>query len=202
MRIGLFPLAAKPYHAGHHAMVEAAASSNDKVLLFVSTSDRKRKGEFPILGKDMMYIWKNEIEKILPNNVEVYYGGSPVRNVYDTLVTAEEDPNNTDTYVVYSDPVDTAQNYPEANLHKYCGNLRGEGRCILAAEESPESFTRGVGTPNISGTAIRAMLQNGDKAGFDSVMPAGLNSDNVFNILTQQTQSEVFLRSYIKAILK
>ena len=36
MKIGLVPVSAKPYHAGHHALVELAASQNDKVLLFVS----------------------------------------------------------------------------------------------------------------------------------------------------------------------
>ena len=98
MNIGLFPLAAKPYHAGHHAMVEAAASENDKVILFVSTSDRKRKGEFPILGADMTRVWKEEIEKILPGNVEVRYGGSPVRNVYAELEAA----NNGNTWENYN----------------------------------------------------------------------------------------------------
>ena len=47
MRIGLVPMAAKPYHAGHHALVTAAAKENDKVLLYISLSDRKRKGELP-----------------------------------------------------------------------------------------------------------------------------------------------------------
>ncbi len=53
MRIGLVPVSAKPYHIGHHALVTRAAEENDQVLLFVSTSDRKRKGEVPILGADM-----------------------------------------------------------------------------------------------------------------------------------------------------
>ena len=28
MKIGLVPMAAKPYHAGHHALVERAAAEN------------------------------------------------------------------------------------------------------------------------------------------------------------------------------
>ena len=66
MKIGLIPMAAKPYHAGHHALVTAAAGENDEVILYISLSDRKRKGEVPIYGADMQTVWKEEIEKILP----------------------------------------------------------------------------------------------------------------------------------------
>ena len=53
MKIGLVPMSAKPYHAGHHMLVELAALSevtdevvdlqmpvNDKVIVFVSFSSR------------------------------------------------------------------------------------------------------------------------------------------------------------------
>lgn len=200
MKIGLVPVSAKPYHAGHHSLVTKAASENDKVILFVSTSNRHRKGEFPIDGADMSRIWREELEGIMPGNVEIQYGGSPVRKVYETLGMAS-DSGSPDTYVVYSDPVDTAQNYPESNLKKYCGELRASGQCLLAAEEDPSGFTRGEGTPNISGTKVRDMLDRGDFEGFSAAMPAGVNGQNVFNILTKKAQNEKVLRSYIKTIL-
>lgn len=202
MKIGLVPVSAKPYHAGHHALVEMAAAENDLVKLFVSTSDRRRKGEFPILGDDMVRVWKEELEGVMPGNVVIEYGGSPVRKVYDALGEADKDPTNEDTLVVYSDPVDTAQNYPENHLEKYCPTLRAAGQCILAAEQNPGAFTRGVGTPNISGTKVRQMLEMGDFEGFAAAMPRGVNAQNVFNILARKTQSEQILRSYIKALLK
>ncbi len=202
MKIGLVPVSAKPYHAGHHALVSMAAGENDKVILFVSTSDRKRKGQFPILGTDMIRVWQEELEKIMPSNVEIEYGGSPVRKVWDTLGTASENPDNQDTYVVYSDPVDTAQNYPETSLEKYCNDLRASGQCVLAAEENPSAFTRGEGTPNISGTAVREMLQGGDLQGFSAAMPAGVDSKNIFDILTQgRVQQESLLRNLIRATI-
>ena len=40
MRVGIVAGSFKPYHAGHHAMVEKAAKENDKVELFVSLSSR------------------------------------------------------------------------------------------------------------------------------------------------------------------
>ena len=183
-KIGLVPISAKPYHAGHHALVMNAASENDLVKLFVSTSDRMRKGEFPITGDSMEKIWAQELEAVMPGNVEIEYGGSPVRKVYDTLGAADTDTNNTDTFVVYSDPVDTAQNYPEKNLEKYCPTLRSSGQCLLAAEENPAAFTRGQGTPDVSGTKVREMLQSGDFEGFSAAMPSGVNAQNIWNILT------------------
>ena len=200
MKIGLVPVSAKPYHAGHHALVTKAADENDEVILFVSTSDRHRKGEFPIDGADMARIWREELEKIMPGHVEVQYGGSPVRKVWDTLGIAN-DSESPDTYVVYSDPTDTAQNYPESSLKKYCGDLRTSGQCLLAAEEDPGGLTRGEGTPNISGTKVRTMLQQGDFDGFSAVMPAGVNGQKIFDILTKKGVQEQLLRTYIRNIL-
>ena len=85
MKIGLVPLSAKPYHAGHHYLVEMAANANDKVVIFASTSDRRRPNEYPISGESMKKIWVNEILPILPSNVDVVFGGSPVRKVYETI---------------------------------------------------------------------------------------------------------------------
>ena len=85
MKIGLVPVSAKPYHAGHHYLIETAASKNDKVIVYASTSDRKRKGEFPVSGRVMQDIWVNEILQLMPENVDVVFGGSPVRKVYEAI---------------------------------------------------------------------------------------------------------------------
>jgi len=199
MRVGLVPISAKPYHAGHHALVRAASKENDKVMLFVSVSDRLRRNEFPIYGDDMLRVWKEELEKIMPENVEIEYGGSPVRKVYEELGNAN-DLLERDTYTVYSDPEDTAKNYSEAALQKYCGDLRSSGQCRLAAEENPAAFTRGIGTPDISGTAVREMLKAGDIESFSRVMPTGVDIENIFSILTKQINEE-WLRSYIRTII-
>ena len=69
----------------------------------------------------------------------------------------------------------------------------------MAAEENPEMFTRGKGTPNISGTAVREMLEAKKFKEFAAAMPEGVNSQNIFNILTQNTrQNESLLRSLIR----
>ena len=105
MRIGLVPMAAKPYHAGHDGLVRLAANECDAVKVFVSTSDRKRPGEIPIYGEDMHSVWTKFIEPSLPGNVEVYYVTVPVTAVYKELEKAEAD-ESLDTFVIYSDSED------------------------------------------------------------------------------------------------
>ena len=57
MRVGIVAGSFKPYHKGHHEMVKIAASENDRVIFFVSTSDRVKKGQHPLYGSDMRKTW-------------------------------------------------------------------------------------------------------------------------------------------------
>jgi len=199
MKIGLVPMSAKPYHIGHHALAEMAASQNDRVILFVSLSDRKRKGQVPIMGSHMEDIWQTEIEPVLPPNVEVVYGGSPVRKVYEELERANVS-NSDHIYRVYSDPVDTARNYPETNRIKNFRNLYQRGQVIFAAEENPSQFTRGAGTPNISGTAMRNALECGNKEEFKAGLPDGVDKERIYMMLCPLRQEHT-LRHLIRSIL-
>ena len=199
MNIGLVPMAAKPYHAGHHWLVEKAAGENDRVIVFVSVADRKRKGEFPILGKDMQRVWKEEIEPIMPGNVEVRYGGAPVQKVYQEIGDAAE-ADSTDTFFVYSDATDTGKNYPEKNRIKYMEPLYGQGQVKFPAEDNPGGFTRGEGSPNVSGTAMRTALETCNIEDFRKGMPDGVDAENVANILCGQVQ-EALLRYYIQNLI-
>jgi hypothetical protein len=206
MKIGLIPVSAKPYHIGHHALVTRAASENDQVLLFVSTSDRKRKGELPILGTDMERIWHEEIEKILPGNVMVAYGGSPVQKVYGVLEGAEEEVLDKgdidDIYTIYSDPSDTQINYSAGQRAKYFPMAYAAGNVIFAAEEDPASFTRGGGTPDISGTGVRQTLQSCDFDAFSKSLPDGMDKKKIFNILCPSIKNEALMREYIKYMIR
>ena len=204
--IGLIAMSAKPYHAGHDGLVRWAANENDIVYLFVSLSDRKRPGEVPILGKDMDLIWKSQIEPSLPGNVKVDYGGSPVAKVYKILGDANLE-GSTDTFTVYSDPVDLAQNYPESSLNKYAGDIWQQGQIVLTP------IDRSM-TVNVSGTKMRQYLSSGDKDAFVANLPSQIDGEAVWNILSQskdvsdkpkkstrKTKSENLLRTYIKTLL-
>lgn len=164
-------MSGKPYHVGHDAMVRQASKQCDRVLLFVSTSDRARPGETPILGKDMEQIWKQFIQPTLPRNVEVAYGGSPVGHVWKALGKANED-GSEDTYVIFADAADLAQNFTENLLKKYCGNLFDAGQVKLEATERA-----------FSGTQMRAYLSSGDKESFIKHLPSQVDGEAVWNVL-------------------
>jgi citrate lyase synthetase len=167
--IGLVPMAAKPYHAGHDGLVRIAAQENDEVLLFVSLSDRDE-----VSGEAMGQIWKTMIEPTLPTNVKVAYGGSPVGNVYKVLGDADKEQSE-DVFSVYSDPTDIQENYK--TLDKYAGNLMAKGQVKLRPVER-------TSTVDVSGTKMRQLLAQGDKKAFISMLPKGIDGGKVWDLLT------------------
>ena len=188
--IGLVPMSAKPFHEGHMFLIRKAADQCKKVTVFVSVSDRKRKGEITIFGEDMKYIWKNILEKSIKEyypNVDFEYGGSPVRKVYEKLEEANIKRSG-EVYSVYSDAEDTMKNYSHAERAKYFEDLYNSGEVVFPAEQSPESFMRGEGSPNVSGKLMRSYLSNAseDKFLFLDSLPQEINNDDkeeIFNIL-------------------
>lgn len=195
-KIALVPMAAKPYHAGHHALLKKAAAENEIVNLYISITDRARPNEFIIRGKDMTRVWQNYLEPILPSNVTPIYVKNPVREVYKELELAENSNVNEDIYMVYSDPQDTASNYPESYRQKYFPQLYNSGHVQFAAECDEPGCTRGVGTPDISGTVMRKYLENGDFPAFAKLLPAGADARAIYDIL----HGESTVREYVKAI--
>ena len=193
MNIGLIGGSYKPCHAGHFELIMRASKENDEVHLYVSTSDRKRKGEFPIMGSDMETIWKDHLEPILPSNVIVEYGGSPVAKIYKELEIANLN-ESSNMYKIYSDPEDMENNYPENSLTKYAKNLYLNGQIVLVPTER-------TSTVNISGTQMRQFLQACDKDSFLSMLPQGVNKEEIWKILSKKVTNEIILRKYIKFII-
>lgn len=178
MKVGLIAMSGKPVHAGHYRLIEIAAKENDEVLVFVSTSDRKRPGELIIKGDDMLKIWKLYIEPSLPNNVTVEYGGSPIRKVWETLGEANEEGSD-DTYVIYSDPEDMQNNFPPGSFEKYAPDLYNRRQIVL------EPIHRSS-TINISGTKMRSFLVKGEMEEFIDHLPKPVQGHGreIWNILS------------------
>jgi hypothetical protein len=176
-RYALIAMSAKPYHAGHDGLIRVAAAESDVVKLYVSTSDRTRKGELPVSGTTMAEIWQRFIEPSLPDNVEIEYGGSPVRKVYEFL-GAENEAGSEDTYVIYSDPEDIAKSFPAGSLEKYMGDLYNKGRIIL------EPIQR-TSTVDVSGTKMRHWLETGNSEAFIKHLakPLQVNGEEIWKML-------------------
>jgi hypothetical protein len=181
MKHGLIGLSAKPYHRGHDSLVRIGLKECDDVSVFVSTSDRVRPGEAPVLWRDMGPLWQRHIQPSLGERAKVMYGGSPIRHIYETI-GKENDAGSEDTYVIYSDPEDLEKNFPPRAMEKYAGDLYAKGRIIL------EPVQR-TATCQVSGTQMREWLAEGAVGPFTSHLPACLPPTE-----TWQAMRETFLR--------
>ena len=195
MKIGLLPVSAKPYHAGHDGLVRIASNENDSVLLFVSTTDRARSGELRVSGDTMQTIWWDYIEPTLPQNVTPDYGGVPVAKVYAELEKAEAE-GSTDTYVIYSDEEDILK-YTDEALNKSAPNLFANGQIERRGISRSE-------TVQVSGTEMREFLEDNDVVGFIALLPPAIqkNGKEIFDMLQDEIVGESLLRRYVKTILE
>jgi hypothetical protein len=169
MRVGLVPMSAKPMQRGHYDLIERAVSECDHVIVYVSMGDRKRPGEFPIFGADMLKIWRTYIEPTFSDEVEVEYVTSPVGSVFKQLGAEDEryKAGDTDvaTYVIYAGEDDAATNFPAASLKRYAGSLHAADMIdVTHVARSP-----------YSGTSMRAYLSAGDAKKFKASLPEVLD---------------------------
>lgn len=173
--IGLVPMSAKPFHEGHMSLIRKAADECKSVTVFVSTSDRKRKGEITIFGEDMRYIWENILIKYLPDNVMCEYGGSPVRKVYEKLDEGKKPQNIANTYAIYTG---------EEDKNRYNAKYYAD----IIDRVFIRTMSRGEDTMAISGTLMRSYLSNAseDKFLFLDGLPreiSDVDKEEIFNIL-------------------
>lgn len=185
--LALIPIAGKPVHLGHWKLIEKAAKENERVVVYTSSSDRVRKGEFPIKGEDFVQIWSDILIPNLPKNVSVKFVDSPVRACLHELAWLEQkaaiDKDDVPTVSLYSDKEDVEANFKDSDLEKYPTLLSGGKVRKVGVSRSD--------TVNVSGTKMREFLQTGDKAGFFAHLPPVSQKDKeaIWNILLDSAAS-------------
>jgi len=179
-------MSAKPFTAGHDSIIQMAASECDEVLVFVSLADRRRPGEFPIMGTDMATIWRELVEPGLPTNVTIEYASNPMARIWATLGAANES-GSPDSFAIYGDERDTAARFGPAALAKYASGLQASGRISF---RTPPRIT--------SGTEMRKALADGDLDAFRAGMPAWLDADRAWQVLRAHRTNEELLRSFVR----
>ncbi len=172
-KYGLIAMSAKPFHVGHMAAIEKAASECDEVRVYVSLSDRKRPGELPIFGSDMKNIWQTELEKIMPSNVVVEYPRVPLSGLWSFAETIEKSDDTDVELVFYADSEDLATNFSVEKIAKYLPRLSS----LELTDREP--------TPRLlSGTKMREYLADGNKEEFLRGLPSGIDKQFVWSTLT------------------
>ena len=195
--IGVVPMAVKPLHKGHWAVIEQASRENDKVFLIVSAKSRES-GGVEISGSDMIKIWKRYLEPILPENVDISYSGEPVGDTRGAIRAYANDPEV--SFKLYAGE-DDRDRFDPASLEKYYPVQYAAGRIFPV-------FVKNVLMPDgerISGTYMRDLLSKGDKEEFKSLLPENLDDDSkdsIWNVLYKKSNlSESMLRLMIRDCL-
>jgi len=173
-KVGIVAGAFKPYHAGHHKMVEIACKENDVVHVIVSLSDRSRQNEPVVTGAQMEDIWNDHLAQILPENAKdnlqlLPAGQAPVRIVYEMLEN-ESECNSTDVFSIYSDPRD---------INRY--NSKSLIRTIAADFVATNISRRPVSieeTVNVRGEDMRKWMSTRDKKNFLNGLPEPLTENS------------------------
>lgn len=173
-RIGMIAMSAKPLHRGHWNLITTAAKECERVRVFASLTDRDN-----VKGSAMRSIWGIVIPH-LPENVTIVslvsQTVSPVRRIYEELGDEDKREVHEDVFVLYGDPHDLEDAFPEKSLRKYLPRLTS-GNLVVT-----RPITRGE-TDGISGTQMREWLRSGDKESFVANLPDCLDGNNVWDLL-------------------
>ena len=173
MIIGIVPGAMKPYHAGHHYLVESAINECDKVTIL--TTKKARKG---ISGDSMYEVWQ---EYIIPHlrleygedRVNVRFVVSPIRTVYEDFIERleTEGPDGHD-YRIYGGTEDNNRFGSLALMKKY---PIAAAYIVNVAEEKSGDYLRGKGkSPVAKGEWIREAIKTKNESRFQLMMPTFL----------------------------
>lgn len=194
-KIAVIPMAAKPFHRGHEALIEQAErDGNELIILYVSTGGREE-----ISSSDMVPLWRNyylpAIESRYGDKVVVRFmgGSSPMyelRMAMTNLVRQSEDT----VVTLYGDEEDAA-----SRVESIVGNEKNS--IDLRGRVVPGSVSRSQ-TSGISGTAMRGYLSSGNKKEFIANLPDFLDSqarDALWDSLSKSAvKNENLLRRFVK----
>lgn len=198
-KIAVIPMAAKPFHRGHQALLDAAeADGNELILVYVSTSGRDE-----IDSSDMVPLWKNyylpAIQSTYGNKVAIRFtkGLSPMFELRSSISNMIRQSDET-TVTLYGDPDDAQERVDNIiNNEKNTIDLRGR----VFAGAVPRELSGGI-----SGTKMREFLASGDRLQFIQNLPDFLSDESkaaVWDSLSRNfaVQKENLLKNYVRLIL-
>lgn len=168
MKQGIIVASCKPYHIGHEELINYAAKNCDQLYVFVSTSDRTRKNEFPIMGEEMIYLWKKYIEPSMPDNTFIRYAVNPAKQAYEYIGECNMQQTE-DTFVIFTARNDRNQVFTDSSLERYANDIYRKGNIHIELVNRQD-------TVDVSGTMMRAWLDTYAKEEFSNHLPISLKS--------------------------
>jgi len=184
---GLIAGAFKPYTSGHHFLISEASKQCDYVIVYVSTNDRVRKNEYPIMWNQMEKIWSKYICPSLPENIFPKFVQNPTVELYNHLQEINTKVSTKETqYYVYADKKDIS--YMESDRVKNkLNNLIELGILHTVSYDREKNV-------NVSGTLLRQTLQNNDYDKFEKLMPNSLktNAKQIYGILRKNNGNQAY----------
>jgi len=198
-KIAVIPMAAKPFHRGHQALLdEAIADGNELILVYVSTGGRDE-----ISSSDMVPLWKNHylpaIQEKYGDKVAIRFtkGTSPMYELRSSITNLARQSDET-VVTLYGDPEDSAQRVNDiTNNEKNAIDLTGK----VVAGSVPRNLSGGI-----SGTKMREFLSSGQKEQFIKNLPDFLTGDSklaIWDSLSKMSpkQNENLIKSYVRLLL-
>lgn len=190
--LGLIPMSAKPFHAGHYYLVQKAAAECHIIKLFIGAGNRTKGEGKSITGDQMLHLWKEVYTPLMPdsNNIQFVYEGVPVRNVYETLDFIKKENLETKVAVYSGNEIEkNGKTLIWNRYHKIINDPYWKDNLTFISVKRGEE-----GSPNVSGTQMRKDLLNRNKESFFNGLPPYLEDKHkqyVFDYLTNQ-----FLKSF------
>lgn len=185
--LGLIPMSAKPFHNGHYYLVQKAAAECHVVKLFIGTGNRTKGAGKAITGDQMLHLWKEIYEPLMPNssNIQFVYEGVPVRNVYETLDYIKGENLGTNVAVYSGNEIEkNGKSLIWNRYNKLINDVYWKDTLTFVSVKRGEE-----GSPNVSGTQMRSDLSNWNDKSFCEGLPVYLEKNQksyIFKFLTHQ----------------
>lgn len=175
--VSIFPLAAKPAHAGHWDMIEGISkiqpvnpatgkSVNHVVKVIASEAGRERPGEISISPRQALTYWSLYLKKHLPENVTMLSTKDIFGQIQKETIKARSNPNVLAVWIWSGD--------------KDAGRFDDISSKIEGVSQPPQAKAEaalGRPTTNVSGTRMRQAIADDDMEFFIQHLPAPLSRE-------------------------
>jgi hypothetical protein len=172
--VSIFPMAAKPTHAGHWDMIEGIAKivptnpvtgkrAKHIVKVVVSESERARPGEVQISPKQSLIYWNQYLKPYLPENVEIVSAKGVSASIGYIVGASRENPMIFGIWIWSGDK--------DAGRFSAFEDVEG----VRQPRQAEAERALGRKTTQVSGTLMRKWLGEGNREEFMARLPGVLS---------------------------